>query len=97
MIEEIRRKVINFAVESKFQSELKNTSLNYNVDSMKSIPEDKNTSNSKSNLVSTTTLPINLFHSPGEYNKMIIRCSNPHKESYLEKQMGIVRTLEFIN
>jgi hypothetical protein len=60
---------------------------------MKSINDDKVVSSTKNTKKNEQCMPVNFFHSPGEYNKMIIRCAAPVVDSFVERKMGIIKNL----
>ena len=65
-----------------------------NLDSFQTI----STTHGKQGKIDTTThLPVNFFHAPGEYNKMLIKCQAPSASSAFDRKMGVVRNLEFMN
>jgi hypothetical protein len=60
--------------------------------SLRSLPESHNSSR-RENETEHNVLPLNFFHSPGEYNRMLIRASVVTAGSVAEGQMGLVRNL----
>lgn len=46
-----------------------------------------------SKVIESNVLPVNFFHSPGEYNRMLIRSSAVPGSSAGERQLGVIRNL----
>jgi hypothetical protein len=47
----------------------------------------------QTNIETEISLPINLFHSSGEYNKMLIQRGYKEKISNIDRQMGVLKSL----
>ena len=69
-----------------------------NVDSVNTLSEGSKTitENNQKHL-NNQSLPINFFHSPAEYNRMLIKCVPPETGNVVERKMGVLKNLEFMN